>query len=144
MTRGQLRRRFPEIEYVCPKTEVPDSEFDEPLALARLAAWLDQGYRFSRRCQCLEAVAQDHYRCEGCFKDRTWKDHLHAWTDRDGRPVLTSQPYDFDADMEAELREDTEAAGLAYSIEPDASWWYPGYTTLIVICRRGPKKGTRR
>jgi hypothetical protein len=116
---------------VCPRHR--DPEVDR-LAVERLAAWLDRGYRFSLGHPCLSGVARGRCQCHGLGPSRAWADHVHRWIwGFDGSRVLTSQPYGFGAAMEAELLTDTAGWGLEAVVEPEGSWWYPGETTLIVI-----------
>lgn len=68
-------------------------------------------------------------------------DHVHTWT-RDGRQVLmTCQPYDVQSDEHGPIRKAFASLGFMAEIDPGASWWYPGESTLIVVSpaeRRSP------
>ena len=59
-------------------------------------------------------------------------DHVHTWLDREGRHVLTSEPYDLTPRRVEELTEEMAALGIAVTVS-DRSPWYPGSTTLLIL-----------
>jgi hypothetical protein len=113
-----------------------DPELDR-LSRTRFQLWLQRGYRRSLGHPCLSGLAVGQCLCAqlgpaAWTRVALWADHLARWIGREGR-VLTSQPYDWDMDKEAALLADLAVLELPYTLEPEASWWYPGQTTLIVI-----------
>lgn len=69
-----------------------------------------------------------------------WNDHPTLWRDDAGSYVFVAQPYvtkGVDSarhrDAVAMLREWCESNGLRLHEEPERSWHYPNWTTLLVI-----------
>lgn len=107
------------------------------------AAMLDlHGLTPSTRSRCPRVLARR--RCAAwkasCVCLSRALDHLHAWTDRDGRRVLTAEPYQVDGPDLAWLLLELDVLGLDVTAS-GGSAWFPGSTFLLTI-RRGPE-GTR-
>jgi hypothetical protein len=131
----ELHHRFSEADQ---RAGIPQ------IALQRYyAAWLDQGYRPARGCVCPRAIVRGRCRCWhpdapldellGPPPYAGWGNQLQRWRAKDGTRVLTSQPYDFSAEIEAALRRDCDKYGFDYAIDRTASWHYPGHTTLLIM-----------
>ncbi len=106
-----------------------------PLAVS----YADLGLRPSTRRLCPRSLSGR--RCKAwnpakpaCVCLNRVLDHLAAWTDRDGRPVLTAEPYNADGADLAELIGDLAALGLRVTVD-GRSPHYPGATVLLLIQR---------
>lgn len=61
-------------------------------------------------------------------------DHACRWIDSQGKPVLTAEPYDFDAEEFTALAADCAELGLEVRVT-GTSPYFPGRTVLIIIRR---------
>lgn len=103
---------------------------------SRAAEWY--GLRPSSARICPRVVAGKHClafrsreRCV-CQRHRHVFDHGRIWLDRDGRHVLTGEPYGVSEDDLAELVTDLAQFGLHVSVG-GSSPWNPGSTVLIRV-----------
>ncbi len=72
-----------------------------------------------------------------CLRSREILDHARLWHDRDGRRVLTAEPYGLTADVLSTFVAECRALGLWVTVAPD-SLWCPGAAVLVTIRRRTP------
>ncbi len=101
-----------------------------------VVSYADLGLRPSTRSLCPRSLAGRHCKAWNppCPCQHPALDHLNAWTDRNGRPVLTAEPYSADGEELAELIGDLVALGLRVTVD-GRSPYYPGATTLLLIQR---------
>lgn len=100
------------------------------------------GYRVSRARLCPRVVAgKQCVRLNGPNRDcpcqKWWGsilDHGRIWLDRDGRHVLTGEPYHIATDELADFRREMAELGLEVTTE-DWSAWNPGSCTLVTVTR---------
>jgi hypothetical protein len=94
-------------------------------------------------CLCCQWYAQYGSRVD---------DHARMWLDRDGRHVLTYEPYTthlgdggarWRADVLPRFRADAAALGLTVTVG-DRSPHYPGSTTLLIVSKAEANEGGSR
>lgn len=106
----------------------------------RLAAE-NYGLRPSRAHVCPRVVAGKRclsYHEEPCLcqKHHSLLDHGRVWLDRQGRRVVTGEPYHVAKADLVDLAADMATLGLRVTVKPQSeSFWYPGHTHLIFITR---------
>ncbi len=106
---------------------------------ARFRDWF--GWRPSTAVRCPRTIAGK--RCRNwangepcmCELHNHVLDHACRWINGDGNPVLTSEPYDFDAEEFVALAADCAALGLDVSVT-GTSPYFPGRTVLIIIRKK--------
>lgn len=83
-----------------------------------------------KRClaNCGECVCSHHHRV---------LDHGRVWLDKDGKHVLTGEPYDASGNQIAALVTDMAALGLEVSLS-GRSMWNPRSTLLIRVTAERP------
>lgn len=66
-------------------------------------------------------------------------DHVSLWKDAvNGKPdCFVSQPYGLTPDSVAYLNHVSAELGLDWAVNADQSWWFPGWTVLVVLRRAG-------
>jgi hypothetical protein len=109
---------------------------------ARFRDWF--GWRPSTAVTCPRALAGKHCRqydhgdntCVCVRLHHPLLDHPRRWLDRDGRPVLTAEPYNFPGEDFAELATECAALGLNVTVH-GLSPYFPGRAILIVIRKTG-------
>lgn len=68
-------------------------------------------------------------------------DHRRIWLDRDGRYVLTGEPYDASREELAAFTEAMGDLGLQVTVKSAAeSFWNPGSTLLILVTNEQPRE----
>ena len=102
----------------------------------RAADWY--GWKPSRARPCPLALAGHRCRLHTALtclcNTRRLLDHPRRWTDRDGNPVLSAEPYDAHGEDLAELVAELAALGLWVRLS-GRSPYYPTRTLLLVISR---------
>lgn len=71
-----------------------------------------------------------------CICDNRVLDHPRRWTDREGRPVVTAEPYGQDGESLADLLRELAELGLTVLVD-GRSPYYPG-STILILMRRKP------
>ena len=102
----------------------------------RAADWY--GWKPSRAHPCPLSLAGHRCRLHTALtclcNTRRLLDHPRRWTDRDGNPVLTAEPYDAHGEEVAELVAELAALGLRVRLS-GRSPYNPTRTLLLVIGR---------
>ncbi len=99
--------------------------------------YTDRGWRPSTGRPCPLTLAGRRCRWAGgvpCLCNRWLLDHPKRWLDRDGRPVLTAEPYSACGDDLAGFIAELDALGLTLHLS-GRSPHAPGDTLLMVIER---------
>jgi hypothetical protein len=98
----------------CPSTAA--TRCPRTLAGKRCRSWT-----YGEPCMC-----QEHHHV---------LDHACRWIDKEGQPVLTSEPYDFGGEQFAGFVTECSKLGLRVSVS-GTSPYFPGRTVLIIIRKR--------
>jgi hypothetical protein len=116
------------------------------LARTRLERWMrENGVRPSRRSySCLRRLANPAHHCNSmaCY-GAGWPhvlDHPEWWLGPQGEFILTAHPYDVCKHGLQELARLQEEYGATVEVDPDGSWYYPGWTWLIVVRGQPPAR----
>lgn len=98
------------------------------------------GWRPARLRSCPRWIVGKH--CQQrqsciCQRHRNVLDHNRAWLDRDGKRVLTSEPYGIGDTLGlCAFVQECDELGVHVEIDPQSPW-FPGATVLLIMRRAG-------